>query len=103
MEKLLAEIAFYQDAELDSYIYDKLSGTPKAGSKLAILWKDRECEDYGYCFRLPIQDDEDDMLDFLIHVTEVDNSDGIGDGHEEWIHLLSLLDNERVKKVVFFK
>lgn len=100
MEKILAEIAFYKDAETETHIYSKISGTPKAGCMLSIIWKDRQEEDYGYCFRLPIQDDEDEMLDLIVHVTQVDNSDGIGKAPEEWTHLLSLLENDRVEKVV---
>lgn len=101
MEEILAQIAFYQDAEIDDELFDKIKGTPRVGSKVTVKWVDREYDDHGYCFRLPIQDDEDDMLDLCLHITDVDNSDGIGEAPEVWIHLLNLLENERCDYVIF--
>lgn len=102
MKELLEQIENYLDVELeDSQLAKLLGHNPEAGEKVEIFWVDRESPDYGYTFRLPMQDEDSDMLDLCVHITHVDNSDGMDEAPQEWIHLVNLLENERVEQIIF--
>ena len=89
----------YSEIELTENHFNKLLVNKiKGGDKIAIYWSDRELPDYGYIFKLPSQD-RDDIFDSCIHVTHVDNSDGMDNGDEQWIHLGVLLTYERLEQI----
>lgn len=99
LKALLKEIWEFQEAEeIDNFLFDKVVGVLLPGSKVEVYWQDREYTDEGYVFTLPQQDAN--MWDICIHIPKMDNSDGIGEGEEAFVHLYSLLQLERVLKVV---
>lgn len=100
LKELLEEIEFYQNSltEDDYDVFDKLHGDLDAGSKIEIYWEDRDEFDEGYIFYLPNQNT--DEYDCCVHVTNPDNSDGIGEsGYEVWKHLYNIASLERVCKI----
>ena len=99
MKNLIKEIKKSIDIELTDAQECKIIGVVSAGKKVKVLWTDRETEDSGYSFCLPEQDPE--IFDICLHITSVDNSDGIGDAPEEWVTLLNLLTFDRLKSVEF--
>jgi len=99
MQELLAQIEKYQTEDVPDDMFDKVIGEILPGAKVKVYWNDRiECDE-GYAFVLPEQDAG--VGDVCIHIPEMDNSDGIGNGEEIHIHLFEILTNERVKKVSF--
>lgn len=100
MKELLEQIRKFQEEDIDDdIIFDKCEGEIKEFCKVEVQWGDREESDYGYSFILPHQDS--DIGDVCIHMTEVDNSDGIDAGDPVWIHIYDLTMLPRVKKVIF--
>lgn len=76
----------------------KILFEPAAGDWIEIYWTDREMPDRGYIFTLPEQDI--DTLDCCVHVPQMDNSDGIGNGEEIHLHLMEILSNKRVEQII---
>ncbi|MEA1849223.1 hypothetical protein U9K52_09890 [Chryseobacterium sp. MHB01] len=99
LEQLLSEINFYQNSDVDYDNFDKIKGfdSMELGGKIEIFWKDREETDKGYIFNLPHQDS--DEYDVCVHVTDVDNSEGMGDAPDEYHHLYHLVSLERIDKI----
>ena len=99
LKELLEEIDYYHTSEdIDYDNFDKLSNSdPMPGQKVAIYWIDREFPDKGYLFQLPHQ--IVDEFDLCVHVTDVDNSDGMDSAPDEYKHLYSLVELERVDKI----
>ena len=98
MKNLLKEIEDYQRTGIDDDLFDKLKGETFPGANVEILWKGREETDKGYVFVLPNQTwDEGDVC---VHIPKPDNSDGMDDAPEVYIHISNLLSNKRVKKII---
>ena len=98
MEELLEQIGNYQENDFFDLKVKLLVSDLKGGDKISIYWSDRENPDYGYVFKLPNQD-EDDVFDMCVHVTHVDNSDGMDDAPQEWIHLATLLTLKTLEQI----
>jgi cold shock CspA family protein len=98
MKELLEQIEKFRNSELPENMYDKLQGEILPGATVKVYWNDRRESDKGYIFVLPGQ--YADEGDAFVHVPQMDNSDGIGNGEEIYIHISEILTNERVKKVV---
>jgi cold shock CspA family protein len=98
MKELLQQIEQLRNSDLPENMYDKLKGDTLPGATVKVYWNDRKEYDEGYIFVLPGQ--YADEGDVFVHIPEMDNSDGIGNGEEIYIHLSQILTNERVKKVV---
>jgi len=99
LSTLIVAAAFFSAAE-DHQNFTKLKGRPHPGGECKITWNDREANDYGYFFRIPgIHDLGSVDGDVFVHVPRPDNSDGIDDAPEQFMHLNDLLANERVKQV----
>lgn len=84
--------------------YAKIPGWEKIkpGCRVNILWTGaglEGVEDDVYLFQLPFCDDQYDMLDFFAHIPNPDNSSGIGDAPQEFVHLIALLENKLVKTI----
>ena len=101
LETLLMQSVEFAEADISDTLFGKVLGEIKAGSKVEIYWKGREQPDYGYFFSIPEQDVQDG--DIFIHVPQMDNSDGIGNGHEIHIHLYKLLTNEMLESITVLK
>ncbi len=99
MEKLEEELALAELIEMKDEYWSKVRGETKSGSRVTIFWGERENEDTGYCFTIPTQIEGEG--DVFVHVTNVDNSDGMDEAPDVWIHLYNLLKNNRVKRVIF--
>ena len=98
MKKLLEEITKFQNEDLPDDLYKKLSGEILPAASVKVYWIDRDEADRGYVFVLPHQ--RVDEGDVCVHVPQMDNSDGIGDGEPVYCHLSKILTNKLVKKVV---
>jgi len=99
LKLLLDEIDNFHNLEdLDYDLFDKVEGELLPNSKVEIHWKDRENADFGYVFVLPHQ--TADEFDVCIHVPTMDNSDGMDKGEEIHKHIYSIVELERVVKVV---
>lgn len=98
MKELLQQIEQFQNSDLPENLFDKVQGEILPGATVKVYWQDRKEYDEGYIFVLPGQ--SIDEGDACVHVPQMDNSDGIGNGDEIHIHLSQILTNERVKKVV---
>lgn len=99
IKSLIRQSAHFQEEDIDDSFFDKLDGEINPGSKVEIEWVDREETDKGYAFCLPNQ--LWDEGDIFLHITDVDNSEGIGDGEEVFIHLYKLGNMKKVKKISF--
>jgi len=100
LEDLLHEIIHFQESEdVDYDLFNKVKNEEKLipGNKIEIWWTDRDEADNGYLFRLPHQ--QADEYDLCVHVTDVDNSDGMDDAPEEFHHIYHLVSLKRVKKI----
>lgn len=91
--------------EIEDKELNKVIGNPEVGRWVEIFWQsiDEEESDYtddGYLFQTPYCDDDPDLMDFFIHVPKPDNSSGIGDAPAEWVHLIQLMQNLLVKKII---
>lgn len=103
MEELQDEYIKSMLLDLEAKHWRKLKGNVKPGSKIEIKWENRENEDLGYCFIIPEQELSYDEGDVFLHVTNVDNSGGIGKAPDVWVHLHNLLTNDLVESVTFVK
>jgi hypothetical protein len=93
-----------EDVEFTEVEESKISGDPDAGCKVSIHWKGRYLNgivDEGYCFWLPMCDDDFLMYDFFVHIPSPDNSSGIGDVEGQVIHIAEIIKNKLVSKVEF--
>lgn len=97
LKKLLKEINKFQTSEIDDELFDKVEGEIQPGTRVEVHWQERESPDEGYAFALPGQ--EPDEWDICIHIPEMDNSDGIGDGEPVWAHLYNIAKLPKVLKV----
>ena len=97
LKKLLDEINSYRNDDIDFELFDKVKGELYAGAKVEIFWSERDETDKGYIFVLPNQDI--DEYDVCVHVPQMDNSDGMGDGDAVFKHLYSIVELERVSKI----
>lgn len=99
LKLLLDEIDnFHNLGDLDYDLFNKVQGELLPNSKVEIYWKDRDNADVGYVFVLPHQ--TPDEFDVSIHIPSMDNSDGMDKGKEVYKHIYSILELERVVKVV---
>ena len=96
MEEILKEIEQYKFYDLSAKEIDKVVGDPKFGGKVDIKWSGRDELDKGYLFQFPIQDEDIDMWDLIVHVPNPDNSDGMGKALPVWVHFMSLLTNDDI-------
>lgn len=96
MNEIIKHIEDFQFYELTDQEQKKLKGEPCCGCKVYIKWNNRTEIDKGYSLQLPVQDEDIDMLDFLVHVPCPDNSDGMDSAPPVWVHVLSLLSNDQV-------
>lgn len=99
MEDILKEIQEYKYYELSRKDLNRLQGLAKPGISVKIIWKDRSNPDLGYLFQIPECEDDIDMLDFIIHVPNPDNEDGMDCAPSVWVHLKNLMSNKRVKSI----
>lgn len=90
LQKLIEE---YQYAELTDEQIEKIKGELALGAKVSIKWKERNNSDKGYLFATPEMDDDPDMFDFIVHIPNPDNEDGMDDAPAEWTHINFLLMN----------
>lgn len=97
MKNYKEEIEFYRFYELTEEEQNKLQGDAFPSSVIKIKWVGRTEIDRGYLFQLPKQDEDIDMGDFMVHVPNPDNSDGMDSAPPVWVHLNALLSNELVK------
>lgn len=102
MEKYLKELLdeinyFHQSEDVEYDLFDKIENYLEAGDRIEIFWKDRAFTDTGYIFRLPHQ--ISDEYDLCVHVTEVDNSDGMDSVDDEFHHLYHLVALDRILKI----
>lgn len=99
LKLLLDEIRnFHNLKDLDYDLFDKVEGELLPNSKVEIYWEDRENSDVGYVFVLPHQ--KADEYDVCIHIPTMDNSDGMDKGEEIHKHIYSIVELEKVVKVV---
>ena len=98
MKELLKQIKKFQNSDLPDDLFDKLEGDTFPAASVEVYWIDRDEADKGYVFVLPHQ--EADEGDVCVHIPQMDNSDGIGNGEPVYCHLSNILSNKRVKKVV---
>jgi len=91
LQKLLEE---NQYSELTDEQLEKIKGECVLGAKVLIKWKGRTFLDKGYLFATPEMDDDPDMMDFLVHVPNPDNEDGMDNAPAEWTHINCLLMND---------
>jgi len=98
MEELLKEIEECQNSELDGKLFNKMQGEILPGSNVEIFWKGRQESDKGYVFVLPNQ--TYDEGDFCVHIPRPDNSDGMDNSQEVYIHIFNLISNKRVNKII---
>lgn len=108
METLLEEREKCMCLDIPEVWYKKIPGWDKLepGDKIKIQWAGEVLEgieDDGYLFQLPICDDDHGMLDFFVHIPSPDNSSGIGDAPQVFTHLISLMENKLVKKLIHSK
>ena len=99
MEELQQELDKIQSLDINDDDWAKIRGETIPGYYVIIEWGSRPNVDYGYCFSLPNQ--TPDEGDVFIHVTNVDNSDGMDNAPDVWIHLYNLITNKMVEKVSF--
>jgi len=89
----------FEDAWLNKIFGQELA----PGDKIKIVWTGdilEGVEDEGYLFQLPMCDDDPDMLDFFVHIPNPDNSGGIGDAPQEFVHFISLLSNPLIRNIL---
>lgn len=93
------QIEKYRGVEITDKQWDKLVGDIIPGSAVDIYWTGLGNEpDGGYLFSLPNQ--APDEGDIMVHVPHPQNPDGMDEGWPQWVHLVSLLKNKRVKRIV---
>jgi hypothetical protein len=103
LKEIIKEWNEHNDSEISDAEFNKVIGSPSYGGKLKIFWGGslKDVEDEGFCFRLPMCNDDLEMYDFFVHIPNPDNSSGIGDAPEVFTHIVSIIKNKLVKKIEF--
>lgn len=104
MQVLLKRQGKYADAEYSDKELEKLVGNPSAGCKVVVKWGGgmlKDVEDDGYCFSLPMCDEDYWMYDFFVHIPSPENPGGIGDIEGQFLHIGDLIKNKLVKTIEF--
>lgn len=97
MKELLKQREEVLKRDFKEGTFDKIFGISDPGNKVEIFWKDRDFTDTGYLFSLPEM--VPDQGDVFLHITNVDNSDGMDKAPDVHIHLLELASFDRVLKI----
>ena len=104
LDELLADRCKTIEVDIPSEWYKKIPewDTIEPGDKVTIEWTGEILKgvvDVGYIFQLPMCDEDYSMLDFFVHIPNPDNSSGIGDAPQVFVHLITLLQSELVETI----
>lgn len=100
MKDLLKNITKAWSKDLETLSMSKLVVADnlniKGGESVEIVWSD-DLIDTGYVMVLPIQTVDEN--DYIVHIPQQRNVRGMDNGDSVWIHILNLIDIDRVKRV----